>query len=188
MERKILDTIICEELEFDYLEKNIQILRVNESYLSKVEAFLINNQILLNIINLNNSYFVQINNNNENHIIGLFVLEENHVGTKFPQFKHFQDNRHFIEITSIVIDRKLINKNILHKCFNIILPLIITNNKVDDVIWYEYKGVLYSRIIELITKEVIYYFQNESEYFADNLIHNYESEKKLSQKLLDKIN
>ena len=68
MERKILDTIICEELEFDYLEKNIQILRVNESYLSKVEAFLINNQILLNIINLNNSYFVQINNNNENHI------------------------------------------------------------------------------------------------------------------------
>ena len=188
MELKILDTIICEELEFDYLEKNIQILRVNESYLSKVEAFLINNQILLNIINLNNSYFVQINNNNENHIIGLFVLEENHVGTKFPQFKHFQDNRHFIEITSIVIDRKLINKNILHKCFNIILPLIITNNKVDDVIWYEYKGVLYSRIIELITKEVIYYFQNESEYFADNLIHNYESEKKLSQKLLDKIN
>ena len=55
MERKILDTTICEELEFDYLEKNIQILRVNESYLSKVETFLINNQILLNIINLNNS-------------------------------------------------------------------------------------------------------------------------------------
>ena len=94
----------------------------------------------------------------------------------------------FVEITSLVIDRKLINKNILHKCFNIILPLIITTNKVDDVIWYEYKGILYSRIIELITKEVIYYFQNESEYFADNLIHNYESEKKLSQKLLDKIN
>ena len=188
MERKILDTTICEELEFDYLEKNIQILRVNESYLSKVETFLINNQILLNIINLNNSYFVQINNNNENHIIGLFVLEENHVSTKFPQFKDSQDNRHYIEITSLVIDRKLINKNILHKCFNIILPRIIPTNKADEVIWYEYQGILYARIIELITKDVIYYFQNESEYFADKLIHNYESEKELSQKLLDKIN
>lgn len=188
MKRKILDTTICEELEFDYLEKNIQILSVNESNLSKVEAFLINNQIMTNIINLNNSYFVQINTNNENHIIGLFVLEENYVGTKFSQFKDFQDNRHFVEITSLVIDRKLINKNILHKCFNIILPLIITTNKVDDVIWYEYKGILYSQIIELITKDVIYYFQNETEYFADKLIHNYESEKELSQKLLDKIN
>lgn len=70
MKRKILDTTICEELEFDYIEKNIQILSVNESNLSKVEAFLINNQILTIIINLNNSYFVQINSNNENYIIG----------------------------------------------------------------------------------------------------------------------
>lgn len=70
MKLKILDTTICEELEFDYIEKNIQILSVNESNLSKVEAFLINNQILTIIINLNNSYFVQINSNNENYIIG----------------------------------------------------------------------------------------------------------------------
>lgn len=70
MKLKILDTTICEELEFVYIEKNIQILSVNESNLSKVEAFLINNQILTIIINLNNSYFVQINSNNENYIIG----------------------------------------------------------------------------------------------------------------------
>ena len=75
----------------------------------------------------------------------------------------------------------------MQKCFSIIIPQLMNSIIVDEVIWCEYKGELWSKIINSFAKENEYDYANESHYFAEKIINSsileVEREKRLRENI-----
>ena len=137
--------------------------------------------------NLSNAFAITILNNQNNEIIGLFSFENNHISSKFNVSYSEYDERHFTEITYIIIDEKLIDISILKKCFSIIFPQLVCSQIVNEVIWCDYNKNLFSQIIDSFVKktEFLYHYENVSYFFAEKIIDAIKFENEYKEKLYE---
>lgn len=166
---------------------NIRIDRISMDTKDEVISFLYNNEINPRDVNLDNSYGIYLQQEKNDSIIGLFSFENNHISTKFSISISEGENRHFSEISYIILDRHLLDITILQKCFSIIIPQLLNSELVNEVVWCEYKGVLWSKIIDSFAKKIEYDYANESHYFAEKIINSnileVEREKRLRESM-----
>ena len=183
MKLNLIDIASCPGLLSDKLKSDIRINSINSNIKDEVISFLYNYGVNPKEINLENAFGIYLHES----IIGLFSFENEHISTKFPIPVLDGENRHFSEIAHILIDQHLMDMIILQKCFSIIIPQLLNSIIVDEVIWCEYKGELWSKIINSFAKEIEYDFANESHYFAEKIINSnileVEREKRLRENI-----
>ena len=180
----IIQTQPAENFSEDYLINNIQIADYKTFDIEKVVNFFRNHTVNMNGINLEHSFIAYIPGQDSNDkIVGLLSFEKNLVPTKFfniSEEERAQDNRNFNEITHIVIDEVLLNPTVLQRCLMVILPELLTNTPVDEVVWCDYKNELWSRVTNAFVKQLNgeYYFANEADYFANKIINAVQCDRK----------
>lgn len=187
MEIKYTKHSFCDKLSLDYLRENIQIIHINKDNQNMVLNYMYNYSLNPKRFNLSNAFAITILNNQNNEIIGLFSFENNHISSKFNVSYSEYDERHFTEITYIIIDEKLIDISILKKCFSIIFPQLVCSQIVNEVIWCDYNKNLFSQIIDSFVKktEFLYHYENVSYFFAEKIIDAIKFENEYKEKLYE---
>lgn len=186
MKLYFVDIASCQGITNNW-ENNIRIDHISMDTKDEVISFLYNNEINPRDVNLDNSYGIYLQQEKNDSIIGLFSFENNHISTKFSISISEGENRHFSEISYIILDQHLLDITILQKCFSIIIPQLLNSELVNEVVWCEYKGVLWSKIIDSFAKKIEYDYANESHYFAEKIINSnileVEREKRLRESM-----
>ena len=178
MKKIVLQLPYNRENSIEVIKGNFVISKVDETNVNSVERFLINYANGESVA-LGSAFVVLLPNNGSDQILGLICFEENNVRTKFQFPIKDPRNNHHTELTYFIVDEKLMDKKLLLDVLMRIIPLITTTECIDEVIWFDYRGELYSRYIDSVYKrnsQFTYYFQNESEYFADKLVSIYEGD------------
>lgn len=176
MKKMVLQLPYNRENSIEVIRDNFVISKVDETNINFVERFLLN-YVNGERISLDGAFVVLLSNNGNDQIVGLLCFEENNVRTKFQFPIEDTRNNHHTELTYFIVDEKLMNKELLLNVLMRTIPLITTTECIDEVIWFDYKGELYSRYIDSVYKrypQFTYFFINESEYFADRLVSIYE--------------
>ena len=175
MKKIVLQLPYNRENSIEVIKGNFVISKVDETNVNSVERFLIN-YVNGERISLDGAFVVLLPNNGNDQIVGLLSFEENNVRTKFQFPIEDTRNNHHTELTYFIVDEKLMNKELLLDVLMRTIPLTTTTECIDEVIWFDYKGELYSQYVDSVVKQYpqYYHYRNVSEYFADRLVSIYE--------------
>ena len=177
MKKTVLQLPYNRENSIEVIRNNFVISKVDETNINFVERFLVN-YVNGESISLDDAFVVLLPNNGSDQIVGLMCFEENNVWTKFQFPIKDTRNNHHTELTYFIVDEKLMDKKLLLDVLMRIIPLTTTAEHIDEVVWFDYKGELYSQYVDSVVKQYpqYYHYRNVSEYFVEKLVSIYEGD------------
>lgn len=158
--------------EFSSIEE-VDIKPINDTLRDDVNNFLTNVYPSYKSSIPHTSFTLSIPKEKSNKLIGVIGFEPNDVRTKYSVSEGDATPKNYNEITLMVIDNRLFDTNILTLLLKRIIPMIVSQDNIDEVIWLSYQG-LHSKTIDKVFKSCNeYYFQNEAEFFANIIVSKY---------------
>ena len=188
MKKIILNLPACADIPFETIKNNFIVCKIDESNKKQVETFVMN-YVIGEKLPLERAFAVLLPINGNVQIIGILCFLDTDIRNNFENVRNInqENNINFNELSHFIVDKKLMNESLLSNILTRILPIIATDEIVDEVFWFEYNG-FYSRRVKKIYKQyhLTYYFRNEADYFANGLItihrNEIEHEKELFKK------
>ena len=153
-------------LPFDVDTNAILIAKASADNMPRVEEFVTNYAVEYKDCLDADTYMCYQQLGDAIQVVGIFSFNGN------PPFENIEDNINCNELSYLIADLRILNFKCLLRVFSIILPLLVNrNDDNDEGIWFNYRGSLYARKIDKVIKTVkVYYFQNESDYFASKIV------------------
>lgn len=171
MENVIIKCQYCEHLSQEEIIQRASVSMITNANESLARNFLLNNAPLYAKLPLDGSFLYSILDNGNNIILGVLVFTENDIRTKIQIDGEDEKPRNYHELSHLIMDYRLFDsKFLIHLFTKTFLPLIKEDDN-QEVFWMEHKGRLYSRVTDIVAKKhPKYYYENEAEYFSQNVL------------------
>lgn len=170
MKKIVLQLPYNTETPIEVIENNFKISKVDKGNKKDVEDFL-NKFVNGEQVALEKAFVVSIPNGRKEQTLGLFCFCETDIRTKLQVE---DDNKYnFNELSHFIIDEKLMDELLLKEVLEGIFPLIVTDEYVAEIIWFEYNGEIYRQRVNDVFKrykQFHFSFSLVAEYFVGNLI------------------
>ena len=160
---------------------DVSLAQVNENNINLIQEFLINhgngNNIPLD------KAFIVYDNEDKSKIMGLFSFANNDIRNELTAGQHDKRKINCSELCYLILDEQILqNKEILHSLFQKLIPLLVNDDFIYEVIWFKYKGNHYSAYLEKIHLNYPgfdYYYENEADKLSSDLyvVHHNEKER-----------
>lgn len=160
---------------------DVSLVQVNENNINLIQEFLINHVNGENIPL--DKAFIVYDNEDKSKIMGLFSFANNDIRNEFTAGQHDKRKINCSELCYLILDEKILqNKEILYSLFQKLIPLLINDDFIYEVIWFKYKGNYHSAFTEKIYlkyPEFDYYYVNEADKLSSELyaVHHNEKER-----------
>ena len=154
-------------LPFDVDTNAILIIKASADNMPRVEEFITNYAVeYVDCLN-DDLYMCYQQIGGIIQVVGTFSFNRN-----LPPVDNIENNINCNELSYLIIDLRILNSECLQRIFSVILPLLVNkNDNNDECIWFNYQGSINARRIEKLFKTCrVYYFQNESEFFASKIV------------------
>lgn len=188
MEKKILNLPYSNDLENEDILNNLVVVRASDYNKTHLNNF-INNYLHGLKIPVENTFLI-VSPTEETKIYGFISFEENDI-RDYLQITDDTRQLHCSELTYFIMDEKILRPDLLKNMLMRILPLIVSEEIEDEVIWLKY-GIEYFRIIidklYKSQKEFTYFFQRESEYIANVIFNIQQNENQRWDRIINQLN
>lgn len=171
MKKIILNLPACADIPFETIKNNFTVCKIDESNKKQVETF-VTNYVHGEKLPLEKAFAISLPVNDGVQIIGIICFLATDMRNNFENVHDIaQEKIDFNELSHFIVDEKLMDESLLSNILTRILPIIATDEIVDEVFWFKYNG-FYSRRVKKTYKQyhLTYYFRNEADYFAKGLI------------------
>lgn len=164
---------------------DVYLAQVNENNINLIQEFLINHGNGDNIPL--NKAFIVYDIEDKSKIMGLFSFTNNDIRNELTAGQHDKRKINCSELCYLILDEQILqNKEILHSLFQKLIPLLVNDDFIYEVIWFKYKENYHSTFTEKIHlkyPEFDYYYENEADKLSGELYEIHQNEKERMKRI-----